>query len=176
MIKQVALFTGLLVSCGSPKVHEVLVKEKPKTLQVGESAHFILDPAKSSNLVSSGTLDISVSTDNGDYLTFEGVAKVATAIGDKGYTVVGDVEKSALTLDYLKVLRVSRGDQLRNTKVTYVGQTDEGCDTLLLSEIRGYPDLTLSPTLCMASQTVPSVTVTVKQGRLTVEAYFQANG
>lgn len=173
-MRQVAVLLGLLMSCGSPKVREVLVREKPKTLEVGESAHFILDTSKSSNLLSSGTLDISVTTDNGDTLTFEGRARVQSVIGEKIYDVRGDVEKVALTPQFLSELRVSRVSTLRNTTVTYVSLSDEGCDTVSLSEIRGYPDLTLTPTVCLSARTVPSVAVTARQGKLTVDAYFQA--
>lgn len=175
-MRQVAVLLGLLMSCGQPKVREVLVREKPKTLEVGESAHFILDTARSSNLLSSGTLDISVTTDNGDTLTFEGRARVQSVIGEKVYDVRGDVEKVALTPEYLKELRTSKGDELANTSVSYVGMTDEGCDTVKLSNIRGYPDLILEPTICLAARTVPSVKVTARQGKLVVDAYFEANG
>lgn len=175
MIRQVIVIAALISSCSSEPKVRIVREPQPKVFEVGERAHFSFDPSQSSKLIQSGHLTIEVTGKNERMTAFSGMANVETVIGAKEFAVAGEVENSALTLDYLKTLRVSKADTLANASVSYVGMSDEGCDTLTLTGIRGYPDLSLSPTVCVSSRSVPRVKVGVRQKGLSIDAVFEAD-
>lgn len=176
-MRQLGLIAIVLASCGSPKVHEVLVKEEPKRLKVGETAHFVLDHDKSSSVIGSGVLDVTVTDMNVEYVTLTGKAVVQTIVGEKTFEVVGDLEQAILTPEWLGGFRkLGQQYQAKNALLTYQGISNEGCDTINLDKIKGYPDLSLEPTVCVAAQTVPSVLVIARQGKAEFRAFFRQNG
>lgn len=176
-MRQVLAFALLFASCGSPKVKEILVREEaPKKVRLGETAHFVLDTEASSKLIYSGIMDLSVVSETVDNLGIEGVAKVDTIVGPKTFNVASEVETSILSARFISELRTSKTYQARNAHIEYVSLTPEGCDKIRVSEIRNYPDLTLDPTLCLSSATIPSVEITVRDKGLTISATFRADG
>ena len=176
-MRQVLAFALLFASCGSPKVREILVREEaPKKVKVGEKAHFVLDTEASSKLIYSGTMNLSVVSETGDSLGIEGVAKVDTIVGPKTFEVASEVETSILSARFMGELRTSKSYEARNAHIEYGALTPEGCDEIVVSSIRNYPDLTLRPTLCLSSATIPTVKITVRDKGLTISATFRADG
>lgn len=176
-MRQLSLIAMLFISCGSPKVREVLVREEPKRITVGERADYVLDAAKSSRVISRGQLVMEVTEVTDDHVTLKGVAEVDTIIGKKTFEVVGDLEQEILTAEWLGGFRKAGAPyQARNTLITYKGISDEGCDTVNLDRITGYPDLALEPTVCVAAKTVPTMLVLARQNGADIRAFFRQKG
>lgn len=175
MIRQAIVIAALISSCSSEPKVRIVREAQPKSFEIGERAHFTFNPDGSSRLIQSGHLTIEVTGRSADMTSFAGAAALETVVGAKDYSVSGDVENAALTVDYLKGLRLSKSDTLANAHVSYDGMTDEGCDTFTLAEIRGYPQLLLTPTVCVAGHSVPAVKVTVREKGMNIEALFLAD-
>ena len=164
---------GLLVGCGND-IDVRFVTPEPKHLEVGETASFVLDPSESSQVIKSGTMTLTIDAITEAETTVRGVAHVQTIIGPKDFTIVNGVENEILTLDFLESLREVKTHQARNAKLTYVGLTKEACDTVSLSEIKGSDGLTIVPTICVSSRTIPQVGVKFDAGGTSINATFKA--
>ena len=86
MIAAICLFI-LVSACGSEKLvpvpggkEIVILEPKPKMIEVGSRAHYVLDPAKSSNLVKSGYMDAEVLSQDDKFTKVGGGAEVQTVI------------------------------------------------------------------------------------------------
>lgn len=163
---------GLLFGCGNISVR--FITPEPKRLEVGQSAYFVLDASASSNLLKSGDLTMTVVAIDDEKTTIDGFAKVQTIIGAKDFKLVNAIENELLTVDFLDELRTKKTHQAKNTKIAYVGMTKAGCDVVTLSEIKGSDGLTLTPTLCVSSSTIPQVEIKADASGTIVNAVFKA--
>lgn len=176
-MRQLGLIAIILASCGSPKVREVLVREEPVRILPGERTDYVLDANESSRVISKGQLVIEVTEVTADHVSLKGVAEVDTIVGKKTFEVVGELEQAILTPKWLgEFRRAGVLYQARNALITYKGMTDEGCDTVNLDKITGYPDLALEPTVCVAANTVPTVLVLARQNGAEFKAFFRQKG
>jgi len=176
-MRQLSLIAMLFISCGSPKVREVLVREEPVRIRPGERTDYALDPNESSRVMSRGQLVIEVTEVTEDHVSLKGVAEVDTIVGKKTFEVVGELEQEILTPKWLgEFRRAGAPYQARNALITYKGMTDEGCDIINLDKITGYQDLALEPTVCVAANTVPTVLVLARQNGAEFRAFFRQKG
>jgi hypothetical protein len=175
-MRQVAHFvalTLLLISCG--KVTVRVVEPKPKEIQVGQKGHYVLDKDESSAAITSGFLDVEVTGVTADEVTLEGRALVKTFIGPKDFTVASSLESGILTREWLAQLRDVKTYQAKNALISYSGLSADACDIVKLSEIEGYPNLAIEPTVCLQTRTIPSVAVYVKESGQVFTAFFRAD-
>jgi hypothetical protein len=164
---------GLLVGCGND-IDVRFVTPEPKHLEVGESASFVLDPSQSSSVIKSGTMVMTIDAITEEETVVRGVAHVQTIIGPKEFTMVNGIENELLTLEFLEKLRDEKTHQAKNALMTYSGLTREGCDIVALSNIKGSDNLTLIPTLCVSSRTMPQVAIKFNAGGTEIDAVFKA--
>jgi len=173
MIRFIAAFF-VLTACG-PSVRERFIQPEPKHLEEGASANFVLDTGASSELLKSGTLVITVSDIGQDETIITGVANVQTILGPKNQTMTNALENEVLTLDFLENLRTEKRHQAKNALITYAGLTKSACDMVSLSNIKGSQGITLTPTICVSSSTIPEVSVKFDASGTSINAVFKAS-
>ena len=165
--------TLVLISCGQVTVK--LVEPRPKDILVGQKGHYVLDAQESSSAIRSGTLDVEVTSVSDLEVGLQGKAAVKTLIGPKDFNVVSSLESGILTREWLAQLRDVGTHQAKNALITYSGLSADACDIVKLSEIVGYPNLAIEPTVCLQTRTIPSVTVYVKESGQVFTAFFRAD-
>lgn len=173
MSKPILLLIALLAGCGN-HVDVRIVQPTPKTLQVGEKIHFVLDPAESSQLIKSGSLDLEVAEITDTRTTIKGVALVDSIFGPKNRDIIKDVPNEILTLDFLEKLRKEKHYEGPDLSVDYKALTIQACDELVISDITGYVGVTLEPRLCVASRTIPVTRVILEFSGVPVTATFKS--
>ena len=166
--------TLILISCGQ-QVTVRVVEPRPKDILVGQKGHFVLDAQESSSAIRSGTLDVEVTSVSDLEVGLEGRAAVKTLIGPKDFNVVSSLESGILTREWLAQLRDVGTHQAKNALITYTGLSANACDIVKLSEIVGYPNLAIEPTVCLQTRTIPSVAVYVKESGQVFTAFFRAD-
>lgn len=166
--------TLLLISCGQ-EVTVKIVEAKPKEIVVGQRGHFVLDRDESSAAITSGFLDVQVTGVTEDEVTLEGRALVKTFIGTKDFNVASSLESGILTREWLAQLRDIKTYRAKNALISYEGLSADACDKVRLSEIEGYPNLAIEPTVCLQTRTIPSVAVYVKESGQVFTAFFRAD-
>jgi len=169
----VTWITFLLAACGQVTVR--IVEPKPKEIVVGQKGHYVLDAQESSAAIRSGTLDVEVTAVSETEVALEGKASVKTLIGPKDFTVASSLEAGILTREWLAQLRDVKTHQAKNALITYTGLSADACDIVKLSEIVGYPNLAIEPTVCLQNRTIPSVAVYVKESGQVFTAFFRAD-
>ena len=165
--------TLLIAACGQVTVR--IVEPRPKDIIVGQKGHYVLDAQESSSAIRSGTLDVEVTSVSDLEVGLQGKAAVKTLIGPKDFNVVSSLEAGILTREWLAQLRDVKTHQAKNALITYTGLSADACDIVKLSEIVGYPNLEIEPTICLQNRTIPSVTVYVKESGQTFTAFFRAD-
>lgn len=165
--------TLLIAACGHVTVR--IVEPRPKDILVGQKGHFVLDAQESSSAIRSGTLDVEVKSVSDLEVGLEGKAAVKTLIGPKDFDVVSSLEAGILTREWLAQLRDVGTHQAKNALITYSGLSANACDIVKLSEIVGYPDLAIEPTVCLQTRTIPSISVYVKESGQVFTAFFRAD-
>lgn len=170
---RIIIATALLFGCGN-SIDVRFSNPEPKRFEVGESAFFVLDPGASSNLLKSGTLDMTIVSIDTVETSIKGTAKLQTIIGGKDFEVTQSLENELLNLDFLESLRSKKTHQAKNGLLTYVGLSKEGCDIIAVSNIRGSDGLTVTPVLCVSSSTIPQVTMKLDASGTVVTAVFKS--
>jgi hypothetical protein len=166
-------FIALTTACGQVTVK--LVEPKPKEIMVGQKGHFVLDKDESSAAIRSGTLDVEVTSVDDMEVGLQGKAAVKTLIGPKDFTVASTLEAGILTREWLAQLRDVKTYQAKKALITYSGLSADACDIVKLSDIVGYPNLAIEPTVCLQTRTIPSVAVYVEESGQTFTAFFRAD-
>lgn len=164
---------AMITACGQVTVR--IVEPKPKDILVGQRGHYVLDSGESSAAIRSGTLDVEVTSVSETEVALEGKAAVKTLIGPKDFDVVSSLEAGILTREWLAQLRDVKTYQAKNALISYEGLSADACDKVKLSDIVGYPNLAIEPTICLQTRTIPSVTVYVKESGQTFTAFFRAD-
>jgi hypothetical protein len=164
----------MLISCGQGVTVRV-VEPRPKEIVVGQRGHFVLDSQESSAAIRSGTLDVEVKSVSDLEVSLEGRASVKTLIGPKDFNVASSLESGILTREWLSQLRDVKTYQAKNALISYEGLSADACDKVRLSEIVGYPNLAIEPTVCLQTRTIPSVAVYVTESGQTFTAFFRAD-
>lgn len=177
------LTTAMLVSgCGTvgdkpllpmnrdPEI--VIITPKPKGIEVGQHAKYIVDPKRSSNLVSSGVMNVEVSAKDDKFTTIYGSAAVQTVIGAKTFSLTNKIENELLTPEFMANLRGKKTHQATEFSIQWIELTADACDVIELTNIKGMDDAVLRPTICIGSRTIPSLKVTVKSNGMTVPVTF----
>jgi len=179
MIAAICLFI-LVSACGSEKLvpipggkEIVILEPKPKMIEVGSRAHYVLDPAKSSNLVKSGYMDLEVVSRSDTFTQVGGGAEVQTVIGPKTFDLTRNIENELLTSEFMAELRGVKAHQAAEFLVSYVELTPNGCDVVRLTGIKDMDGTVIEPTICIAARTIPHVAVTVKTNGMTVPVLFK---
>lgn len=166
----VALYV-LAAGCGD-MTKERLIEPAPKTLQVGESVAFALDPGQSSDILRSGDLQLKVVSITATETTIEAKAKLETLLGPQKVNITQALENEILSTAFLASLRSGTPYRAKHLTVTHTGMTELGCDSLRLSDIDGQPNATIEPTVCAASRTIPLIVVRIGEIRA---VFKQAN-
>ena len=169
----VTWITLIIAGCGQVTVK--LVEPKPKDILVGQRGHFVLDKQESSSAIRSGTLDVEVTSVDDMEVGLQGTAAVKTLIGPKEFNVASSLEAGILTREWLAQLRDVGTHQAKNALITYTGLSANACDIVKLSEIVGYPNLAIEPTVCLQNRTIPSISVYVKESGQVFTAFFRAD-
>lgn len=169
----VTWITLLIAACGQVTVK--LVEPKPKDILVGQKGHYVLDAQESSSAIRSGTLDVEVTSVDDMEVGLQGKAAIKTLIGPKEFNVASSLEAGILTREWLAQLRDVGTHQAKNALITYSGLSADACDIVKLSEIVGYPNVAIEPTICLQNRTIPSVAVYVTEGGQTFTAFFRAD-
>jgi hypothetical protein len=164
---------ALIAGCGQVTVR--IVEPKPKEIMVGQRGHFVLDSQESSAAIRSGTLDVEVKSVSDLEVGLEGRAAVKTLIGPKEFTVASSLESGILTREWLATLRDVKTYQAKNALITYSGLSADACDRVKLSNIVGYPNLAIEPTICLQNRTIPSVAVYLTESGQVFTALFRAD-
>lgn len=165
----------LLTACGS-EPSKLLLEPTPKQLEVGTSAHYVLDPQQSTQIVTSGDLNIDISERTETLTTFTAKADVQTKFGPQKVELTQAVANDVLTVDFLADLRDKKTFVGNGYSLRYESMTREGCDEVSVSDITQYPGVTLKPTICVASAQAPRLMVFVDLYGLPIRmAFKQAN-
>lgn len=173
MFKRILMPILLLAGCGST-TNERIVSPSPKRLQLGEKIHFVLDPAESSQIIKSGSLDLEVAEITEERTTIKGTALVDTIFGPKNRDIIKDVPNEILTLKFLETLRQEKHYEGPDLTVTYKALTIQACDELVITDITGYVGVTLEPRICVASATIPVTKVILEFSGVPVTATFKS--
>jgi hypothetical protein len=152
----------------------VIVDPKPKTLEVGMRAKYVLDPKRSSDLVKSGYMNVEVTGKDEKFTYLKGNAVVQTVVGEKDFEMTNGIENEILTVQFMADLRTKKKHQATEFLVEYQELTPEGCDRVKLTNIKGMDDAVLEPAICIASRQVPELRVTVRTSGMTVPVTFRA--
>jgi len=152
----------------------VIVDPKPKTLDVGMRADYILDPKLSSDLVKSGSMKATITDIDEQFTYVYGKAIVQTVIGPKDFEMTNAIENELLTAQFMAELRGKKSHRASEFFVEYIELTPEGCDVVRLTQIKGMDDAVLEPTICIAARKIPILKVTVKTNGVTVPVTFKA--
>lgn len=166
-----AIFFMVLASCsGGPK--EVLLDPQPKTLEVGESATFVLDPSQSSKFVTNGDMTISVESVTDEAVTFAAKVRLDTKFGPQNVDITQAVSPEVLTKEFLVSLRSYLDYVGDGYKLKYQGMNDDGCDQIKVYDIEKYKGVVITPTICLSAKTVPVITVEVDMYGVPVKLVF----
>lgn len=152
----------------------VIVDPKPKTLEVGMRANYVLDPKLSSDLVKSGSMKAEITDVDLQFTHVYGKAIVQTVIGQKDFEMTNAIENELLTAQFMAELRGKKSHRASEFFVEYIELTPEGCDVVRLTQIKGIDDAVLEPTICIAARKIPILKVTVKTNGMTVPVTFKA--
>lgn len=165
------IFFMVLASCsGEPK--EVLLNPQPKTLEVGESATFNLDPSQSSKFVTSGDMKISVESVNSEGVNFAAKVRIDTKFGPQNVEIKQAVSTEVTTKEFLVGLRSYLEYVGDGYKLRYVGMNDDGCDQVMVYDIEKYKGVVITPTFCVSARTVPMIVVEVDMYGVPVNLVF----
>ena len=169
-------FVAMVAACGQPAPVTVkLAEPRPKEIVVGQGGHYVLDRKESSAVIRSGTLDIKVTGVTETDVALEGKASVKTLVGPKAFTLASSIESGIMTREWLAQLREVKTYREKNALISYEGLTADACDRVKLSDIVGYPNLAIEPTVCLQNRTIPSVAVFIKEGGQVFTAFFRAD-
>lgn len=156
-MKRLLLAAFLVVSCSDEK--QVLIEPQPVVLKKGASASFVLDPETSSDVMKSGSLVMRVEDITDTETLLSANAKIKLTIGEQKVELSNTIENEILNVEFINRLREEKVYQASKMHIEHVGLTAVGCDVLLLTEIEGQTGVTIEPTICLASQTVPVLKV-----------------
>jgi len=152
----------------------VIVDPKPKTLEVGTKADYVLDPKLSSDLVKSGSMKAEITAKNDKFTSVYGKAVVQTVIGQKDFEMTNNIENEILSAQFMAELRGKKSHKASEFFVEYIELTPEGCDVVRLTQVKGMDGSILEPTICVAARKIPILKVTVKTNGMTVPVTFRA--
>jgi len=170
-----SIYAALLLLCGCGNSVDIrIVEPTPKRLKKGEKIHFILDPAESSQLIKSGSLDLEIAEITDTRTTVKGRALVQSIFGPKNQDILKEVPNEILTLDFVEKLRNEKRYEGPDLTVTYKALTIQGCDEVVISDITGYVGVTMEPRICLASQTIPVTKVILEFSGTPVTATFKS--
>lgn len=166
------LIAFLLSSCGVEK-KEILLNPQPKTLEIGESAEFSLDPSESSKFVTGGDMRVVLESMTDAEAIFKASANVDTKFGPQKTEINQGVSPDILNLGFLVDLRETKTYQAQDFKIDHLGFTDQACDKLKIYDMEKYKGVVVSPVICVASRQVPVVQVDVDMYGIPVKLIFK---
>lgn len=156
-MKALLLALCCLFACGRDS--KVLVRPVAKTLEIGESAHFILDRSQSSRIIQDGYFDISISDKNQEVTTVKLSAKLLTAFGPQSIDMSQLIENDILTPEFMSVLRDLKTHRAKEFSVAHNGINPIGCDKITVKDIKGQDGTVIEALVCLASSTLPEIKV-----------------
>lgn len=156
-MKRLLLAAFCLVSCSDDK--DILISPKPIVLKKGAFTSFILDEASSSDVMKSGTLVMTVDDITETDTVISANAKINLSIGEQKVNLTNSIENEILSVTFMDSLRFEKAYQAKKMHIEHVGLSPFGCDMLRITKIEGQMGVTIEPTICLASQTIPKLDV-----------------
>jgi hypothetical protein len=165
----------ILVSCGRFEKRETPdVNPQEQSIKVGSKYDYLLDPNRSSNLLTAGKLSVEVLSKDETTTKLKIDGKVRTPIGDKNINLIQPLPNEILTMKFLESFRQNKAYVGKDFKMDYMGVVGN-CEEIYIHDMKGFEWLRIKGLLCLITKNVPEIKARFFVFGQTLEGVFLLN-